>query len=197
MNNVPTLAEFQQQIEAIIGRPSNQRPFVCDGSPLDCRVFIVGLNPASASERDFWEFWNLETGFEKRAWFESYIAERAQRPLKPGKSRRNLVSNTRRVLQWVITSAVHTPILETNIYSSATEDASDLTHNMRCTRPFDFLIERLKPHLVVAHGNDAADHMRTAHTGVRIVAVKHFSRGWSQQAARDLGLSIAREEGAS
>lgn len=197
MNNVSTLAEFQQQIEAIIGRPSDQRPFVCDGSPLDCRVFIVGLNPASASERDFWEFWNFETGFDKRAWFESYLAERAQRPLKPGKSRRNPISNTRRVLEWVISSAVDTHILETNIYAAATEDANDLTCNMRCSRPFDFLIETLKPQLVVTHGKDAADHMRIAHAGVRTIAVKHFSRGWSQQAARDLGLSIAREVDAS
>ncbi|MCP1507764.1 hypothetical protein J2Y83_003737 [Pseudomonas marginalis] len=190
---MPTLSEFQQKLETIIGRPSDQRPFVCDGSPLDCRVFIVGLNPASASERDFWEFWDCERGFDKRAWFESYLVDRTLRPLKPGKTRRNPISNTRRVLDWVISSAVDIRILETNIYASATEDAKDLTSSMRCSRAFDFLIETLKPRLVVAHGNDAGDFMRARHAGVQTIAVKHFSRGWSQQAARDLGLSIARE----
>ena len=125
------LTEFQQRLETIIGRPTDQRPFVCDGSPLDCRVFIVGLNPASASERDFWEFWDCEAGFNKRAWFESYLAERAKRPFKPGKTRRNLISNTRRVLEWVISSAGDTRILETNIYASATEDAKDLAGRNR------------------------------------------------------------------
>lgn len=187
------LAEFQQRLETIIGRPTDQRPFVCDGSPLDCRVFIVGLNPASASERDFWEFWDCEAGFNKRAWFESYLAERAKRPLQPGKTRRNPISNTRRVLEWVISSAGDTRILETNIYASATEDAKDLAGSMRHSRAFDFLVEALKPRLVVAHGNDAVDHMRTKYPGVQTIAVKHFSRGWSQQAARDLGLSITRE----
>ncbi|MBV7547277.1 hypothetical protein KW849_13360 [Pseudomonas sp. PDM26] len=196
MNNLPSLAEFEQRLEAIIGRPSDQRPFVCDGSPLGCRVFIVGLNPASASERDFWEFWDCETGFNKRAWFESYLAERAKRPLKPGKTRRNPISNTRRFLDWVISSAADTRILETNIYASPTEDAKDLTGSMRRSRAFDFLVETLKPRLVVAHGNDAVDHMRAKYPEVQTIAVKHFSRGWSQQAARDLGLSIAREAGA-
>ncbi|QKE63804.1 hypothetical protein HNE05_10690 [Aquipseudomonas campi] len=190
---MPNLAEFQQRLETIIGRPADQRPFVCDGSPLDCRVFIVGLNPASASERDFWEFWDCEAGFNKRAWFESYLTERAKRPLKPGKTRRNPISNTRRVLEWVISSAGDTRILETNIYASATEDAKGLAGSMRCSRAFDFLVDALKPRLVVAHGNHAVDHMRTKYPGLQTIAVKHFSRGWSQQAAWDLGLSITRE----
>ena len=193
---MPNLTEFQQRLETIIGRPTDQRPFVCDGSPLDCRVFIVGLNPASASERDFWAFWDCEAGFNKRAWFESYLAERAKRPLKPGKTRRNPISNTRRVLEWVISSAGDTHILETNIYASATEDAKDLAGSMRHSRAFDFLVEALKPRLVVAHGNDAVEYMRTRYPTVQTIAVKHFSRRWSQQAARDLGLSITHEAGA-
>jgi hypothetical protein len=34
---------FERDLAALIGKPSLLRPFVCDGSPLECKVFIVGL----------------------------------------------------------------------------------------------------------------------------------------------------------
>ncbi len=41
------LTEFGSELEALIERPTALRPFVCDGSPLSCTVFIVGYNPAT------------------------------------------------------------------------------------------------------------------------------------------------------
>lgn len=70
-----TLQSFESGLEAIIGRPTTLRPFVCDGSPLDCRVFIVGFNPATDSEVDFWNFWSSHRGFKQRA----LVSELSQR----------------------------------------------------------------------------------------------------------------------
>lgn len=44
---------FEKELVALIGRPSVLRPFVYEGSPLECEVFIVGFNPATASTLDF------------------------------------------------------------------------------------------------------------------------------------------------
>lgn len=95
------LSAFAEALQAIIGRPTHLRPFVCDGSPLDCRVFIVGLNPATTLSGDWWEFWDDERGYRRAEWFERYKAERARQPLRPGKTRRFPVSNTRRVIDWI------------------------------------------------------------------------------------------------
>lgn len=77
-----------------MGRPTSLRPFVCDGSPLDCEIFIVGANAATAMG-DFWDFWLPGVGMDKAAWFAAYKAARAQKPLAPGKTRRMAVSPTR------------------------------------------------------------------------------------------------------
>jgi hypothetical protein len=91
------LSQFESELGALIGRPSHLRPFVCNGSPLESGVFIIGFNPATEMRGDFWDYWRSEYGFDKTAWFKAYMEERQVRPLKPGKTRRAQVSNTRRV----------------------------------------------------------------------------------------------------
>ena len=116
------LDDFEQELEALIGRPTNMRPFVCDGSPLKCRIFIVGFNPATTMKASFWDFWRSGYGFDKKAWFEAYKEERRSRPLKPGRKWRNPVSNTRRVIDWIAEAASPYDCLETNIHSLPSDD---------------------------------------------------------------------------
>lgn len=184
------IAEFESKLVALIGQPSSLRPFVCDGSPLECRAFIVGFNPATSMSGDFWQFWSPDHGFNKGAWFESYKQERQLRPLKPGKTRRNPISNTRRVIAWVLEEANPIRCLETNIYAAATEKAVDLNANNRITAPFDFLLEQIQPRIVVVHGKDANFHLGSKQLTCRVISVRHFSRGWSQESARELGQLI-------
>ena len=184
------LKEFETKLEELIGRPTELRPFVCDGSPIDCNVFIVGFNPATSMECDFWEFWRSDTGFDKRAWFDAYIQDRRTRPLKPGKTRRAAVSNSRRVIEWILESAAPARCLETNIYAAPSEQITDLASEKRLTAPFDFLLSTIKPKLIIAHGTDAARHCQSMTKNVVVWSVSHFSRGWSQSAAIDLGLKI-------
>lgn len=117
-------------------------------------------------------------------------------PLKPGKTRRNAVSNTRRVIDWVCTSSGAVRILETNIYSTPSEAASDLSARERSTGAFDFLMQEISPIIVVAHGNDAVDHMRKHYPNINLIETRHFSRGWSERSARDLGQRIRSTAGA-
>lgn len=49
-----TLSEFEQELRSLIGQPTDLRPFVCEGPPLACPVFIVGYNPATEMTADWW-----------------------------------------------------------------------------------------------------------------------------------------------
>jgi hypothetical protein len=44
--------------------PCNERPFVCDGLPETCNVIIIGENPATKLNVDWWSFWNDANGFD-------------------------------------------------------------------------------------------------------------------------------------
>lgn len=54
------------------------RPFVCDGDPTLCSVFIVGFNPANSLPVDS-EILNKKTGFNLELFYNKYSADRAQR----------------------------------------------------------------------------------------------------------------------
>jgi hypothetical protein len=185
-----TLDAFQARLEAAIGRPATLRPFVCEGSPLDCRVFIVGFNPATALSADFWEFWTPGYGFNKAAWFDAYKAERQSKPLRPGKTRRNAVSPTRRVIEWICEAAAPTPCLETNIYAIPSLDIASLNPGDRDLAIFRFLVETIKPSVIVAHGKDAGREAARFSRRAKILKVPHFSRGWSEAKARELGAEL-------
>jgi hypothetical protein len=181
---------FEDELVALLGKPTFLRPFVCEDSPLDCKVFIVGFNPATESSVDFWRFWRRGLGFDKEAWYANYLEERMLRPLEPGKVRRNRVSNTRRVMEWIIKEMWPQKCLETNIHSMPTTRASGLTTACRNTDPFDYLVRKIDPCLIIAHGDKAQEHLvgRSGHACV--INVKHFSRGWSKAQARELGRRV-------
>ena len=187
------ISKFEDELAALIGAPTDLRPFVCDGSPLTSDVFIVGFNPATTMSADFWQFWRPGVGFDKVAWFDTYKEERQLKPLKPGKTRRNTVSPTRRVIDLVLAGASPYRCLETNIYSAPTEQAADLTTRQRNSAPFDFLLANIKPRVIVAHGIDAVEHIRKMNVDAKVFSVSHFSRGWSHEAARALGVKVRNE----
>ena len=200
MRNVDELADFSREMVSLIGKPTDLRPFVCDGSPLECEAFIVGTNPASEMSGDFWDFWSDSRGFDKPAWFDRYKIERRNRPLKPGKTRRNEISNTRRVIEWIIEEASPVKCLETNIYAKPTESKPELEallktmsseERSRITAPFDYLLNQIAPNLVVAHDKDAEAYLQARNFNP-IIPVRHFSRGWSEAKARELGLTIRK-----
>lgn len=190
VSNMTALEKFEQDLAAIIGNPTDLRPFVCDGSPLNCKAFIVGFNPATEMTADFWSFWRYGFGFDKSAWFAEYLKDRQSRPLTPGKTRRPAVSNSRRVIDWILEEANPVHCLETNIYASPTEQATELVAARRLTTTIDFLLESIKPDVVIVHGKDATLHLQEKRIAAHVISVPHFSRGWSQSDARALGQQI-------
>jgi hypothetical protein len=191
-----TLDEFERKLVDLIGRPTNLRPFVCDGSPLDCQIFLVGFNPATQMEADFWQFWRV--GYNKAAWFQQYLAERAAKPLKPGKKFRHAISPTRRNIEAFVKGAEPAKVLETNIYAAASDDMKGLNPASRGIAPFRFLLETIRPKVIVVHGKPAVEAIRQFNTSATIIAADHhLSRKTSYDTAKALGSRAAKESGGS
>lgn len=186
------LCEFKRGLVPLVGEPTDLRPFVCEGSPLACEVFLVGINPATPMSVNFWDFWSNRCGFDKRAWFEEYKEERRNRPLEPDRKWRRKLGNTRRTIDVVVQSASPVKCLETNIRAKATEQKSDLDEPSKDTAPFDYLLRKVAPRLVIAHGSDAASYLQGLGLSCELKCVPHFALGWYEQSARDLGQCIRR-----
>jgi hypothetical protein len=183
-----TLDEFERELAALIGRPTDLRPFVCDGSPLDCTVFLVGFNPATSMDADFWEFWRSDRGYDKLSWFRQYLAERAAKPLTPGKKFRPAISPTRRNIDAFVEGAGAARVLETNVYAKASDDMKSLDLTSRETAPFRFLLATVQPKVIVVHGKLAVEAIDKFDVPSRVIAAdNHFSRKTSRDTARALG----------
>jgi len=202
-----SLIEFDVKLKSLLKDIENPRPLVCDGNPLSCEIFIVGFNAATEMKAPFWDFWSTKNGFDKNKWFETYVKERAEKPLKPGKTRRNKVSNTRQRIEWILeTLPNQISCLETNIYMSATTEASELNASLKDASTFNFLIREIEPKLVLVHGLDAIKHIekilncslelgmenktKLNEKEIIIYPIKHLSRGWSKQSCSGLGSSL-------
>ncbi len=194
------LDEFARGLRARIGSPAFVRPFVCEGSPLECRAFIVGSNPATALELDYWSFWESGYGFHRDAWAEASRAGRRE----AGKRE---VTPTRRMLGHIMAEAAPVRCLDTNVFSTPTPAERDLRAELRRTEVFDFVLDAVRPAALLAHGKEAELHLRrlfgverlpgerfepvaTPWGGMRVMAVRHLSRGWSYAQAEALGRAL-------
>jgi hypothetical protein len=198
-----TLTEFESDLRKKLKNYEKPRPLICDGNPLDCEIFIVGINAATEMNTDFWSFWSKKSGFNKTEWLESYILERKLKPLKPNKTRRNKLSNTRQRIEWIIESIKPIKTLETNLFVKATPTAEELTNEDKESSVFEYLLETIKPKIIFIHGNEVIGYFEKLYgikikknqiknfevsgTKTNILAMNHLSRGWSKKKSMELG----------
>lgn len=153
---------FEENLAKIIGRPSSQRPFVCDGDPSTCSVWIVGYN-AATSGGDWWRFWSSDNGFDLVSWRKEYDAERAARGKGPSATRRRIDRFSEKLAR----------VLETNIYATPSTNMANMPGST--TDAFDLLLRTFKPSVIIAHGVPAAKHLQDW-TGGRLLTCRHLSR---------------------
>ena len=185
------LAQFWDELWALAPDKINFRPFVCEGNPFECKAFVVGINPATGT--DFRQYWSSHEGFNKQAWFASY------KVLKPA------ISPTRRRLIEIEKGACPLKVLETNIFAASTRSASDLQAHHKIIAPFEFLLTKIRPAVVLVHGKPARlaiERMCGGRLGpvftrchllgvdCLIAAVPHLAIGWSLPRARALGTQL-------
>lgn len=202
------LEDFRIGLQNKLENQVNPRPFVCEGSPLECEVFIVGINPATTLKNDFWAFWSDDGGFNKTKWLEYYISER-QLNANPEKRRPNRLSNTRQRIEWITESANPVKILETNLFAKATKKAKELTKADKENSVFYFLLETIKPKLIFIHGKKPKEYfekhygLETNNDGIgycsinglktKVIAKKHLAIGWSKDNTLKLGAFLKSE----
>ena len=76
-----TLKRFREGLEPLMPSPE-ARPFTCTGSPLECRLFIVGLNPAPPLKQDlFGRYWSDDSSFLRKV-FEADYSQRRKAPVR-------------------------------------------------------------------------------------------------------------------
>ncbi|WP_449044349.1 hypothetical protein [Paracoccus versutus] len=186
--------EFEKGLADLIGRPTSLRPFVCAGSPLDCDVFIAGVNPATEMSTDFWDFWIPGRGYDKVRWYDQYQAERAKKPLKLGKTRRYAISPTRRNTNFFIEGAAGSQVLETNLDSRPAEIADHLKKwsDLRVD-VFEFLFNTIKPRAVLFHGKFALEAVERYGADTTARAEYHLSFQTSAKKARSYGVRAAQD----
>jgi hypothetical protein len=140
--SIVMLDEFRLNLERQL--PSAySRPFVCEGSPLKCRIFIVGTNSARLVEKPFFSFWDPSYGFKKK----EFIRELE---LKPGG-----LTPTRKNIEIIVSAAGQEITLDTNFYLCPTPRAKHLNKEDNNADVFEYLLREIEPEIVLAHGNQA------------------------------------------
>jgi hypothetical protein len=192
------LAQFENTLRQLA--PSNGWPFVCEGSPLMCEVFLVGLNPRSNTP--FWPYWRPPYGFHKDAWLEAYQRQEGR------------LSRTRQQLERLVQTLAPIRCLETNVFATSSRRLSDLSHDHRKTLVFDFLLSAIRPKVLLVHGRIARQHLecraggaalplnefRTVDLGsgsIDVLASHHLSYQMSAEDCRRLGERIREHASAA
>ncbi len=148
-----TLEKFREGLEPLMPSPE-ARPFTCTGSPLECRLFIVGVHPATPLKRDFFRrYWCDDRGFLRKVFEADYLQRRKeQRREEPHKRQ---VSPTRQRIEAFVKGVSPEPCLETNIYAVPKETARGL--ESKNTKIIEYLIETVQPAGIFVHTNKAKE----------------------------------------
>lgn len=194
-----SLEQFQNELASIIGKPSDHRPFVCDGNPLDCAIMIVGSNAATKLQKGFWEYWMPTYGFDKTLWLSNYIEERRNR------DEHFEISPTRRRIEWICQSAQPARCVETNLYSIASKRTAELKSQDKGTKVLALLIEKVNPRVIFVHGKEATAYFEglcrrkfiagqperclISSVNMIIISGSHLFN-WSEAKARQLGEQV-------
>jgi hypothetical protein len=136
---------FAQQLRNLIGAADGMRPFLCDGDPMSCTVAMVGANPGTATT--FWKHWNDETGMDRGSWLQSYIEIE-------GKLKRS-----RKAIETFV-PLVSARVIEFNAYAVHSSSVADLPAEHRNYELVHFLLQAVKPRVVVCAGTDATSAVR-------------------------------------
>ena len=154
MTNTSWAAQLKQITDRSL---SGQRPFVCDGYPTESHVMIIGTNPATPLNMDWWDCWIPDYGFDYNLFMSRYRRKRR----KPSPTRQNLKRITDCLRELGLKS------IETNVYRREARLEDDLWEYEPTNRyPNDDVLHLLlkglqPPKAVIAHGDMATEWLAT------------------------------------
>lgn len=140
------LKGFADQLRKLAKPGEQLRPFVCDGSPLDCSVFIVGSNRAARLASEFWTYWDDGRGLDKARFLSEYGDYRRSR----GKDE---IAHWRHALEVLVKSCAPLRCLETNVFGVEANTRDEvLAAPTQGVNILPYLVETIKPRWIIAHG---------------------------------------------
>ena len=185
--------KFERNIKQLLNEDNNARPFLCEGLPFECDIFLVGINPATTT--NFWKYWTQEYGCDKQAWLEEYK-----------KNHNGKLGKTRNYIEMFFQSIKPLKVLETNIYPFASDREADLDSKYKQTDLFEFLVETIKPKVIVGHGASTIKQLSKmyktdlvkgqyikidkADWNLTIRVENHFSYQWSKNGIKNLAEDV-------
>ena len=124
------------------------RPFTCGGSPLECLIFIVGLNSATQLEQPFFSrYWDDSWGFDRDIFEGDYLSVRKKRGVRPR-------------IEALVKGASPVPCLETNIYAVPSRKASQLKSSDKNTDIIEHLLKVIRPSGVLVHTKEPIEFFK-------------------------------------
>lgn len=176
------LQTFETHLRQLIGDPTPLRPFVCEGSPLECEIFLVGIEPATELKKEFWDFWKPGHGFDREAWLTTYLQERHAAGKRP-------VSPTRRNMDQFLAGAEGAKVLETNVFAGPRpryrKDGSEIR------APFRFLLQAIQPKVIFVHGGPAKKEIAALNLTIPTIEANHLRYQTTKEMAREYGQQAA------
>lgn len=141
------LKDFRERLQNLM--PDDyMRPFTCSGNPYDCRMFIVGTNPATVLKPFFATYWSDSKGFLRDKFDEGYSAEKTKKGTRP------------RIEQFV-RGAHPIPCLETNIYATPSPSGEELREYNKDVTIFEFLLQEIRPDALFLFSKPAIQYFET------------------------------------
>lgn len=186
------LRTFDEKLKELTRFDASARPFLCEGSPFACKIFLVGINPATTTS--FWDYWSIQNGCDKNKWIMKYLEQHGR------------FSPTRKRIELFFQHVMPLQVLETNIYPFPSCRENELSQLDRDTKLFDYLISVIQPKLILGHGASVINHLsnvygkklvkgefvNVVHKGnsVEVRVENHFSYQWSFDAIRHLASEV-------
>lgn len=100
------------------------------------------------------------------------------------------------MIGWILDDLPSIPVLETNIHSKASARETNLAQHERTTAPFQFLLQTIRPKVILVHGDKAIDvidqQVANSKNPVAAIKTKHL-RFWSRDRVAALAKSIQEE----
>ncbi len=190
MPKATELVAFDRDLHTACGALG--RPFLCEGSPFGCEVFLVGINPGT--DTPFWPFWSVRDGCDKAGWLKEYF------------DRHRRLGPTRKRIERLLKAAHPARVLETNVFHRSSKRESALPREHQTTGVFDFLLKTLHPRVMFVYGDSAVKHLAkltncslqlSKFTPVQyqghkfdIIAGNHLAYQWSYDAVDQLGYAL-------
>ena len=143
-----TLKNFREDLEKLMPSPE-ARPFTCTGSPLECRIFIVGLNPATQLERPFFSrYWDDSRRFDREAFESDYLSVRTKRGVRPR-------------IEALVKGTSPVPCLETDLYATPSKKASYLKSSDKNTDIIEHLLKVIRPRGILVYTKEPIEFFQT------------------------------------